>query len=118
MFFWGKATQEELAGLLPMAQAYLAPHSGRALSEAALAGLPLIAYNWEAQAEVVISGETGELVPYRDYKAMAESFIKILNDKGYARKLGENARKYLLAISDPQKTLAIEKQKYCEISVI
>jgi len=115
VFFLGKKRQEWIARLLPMASAYLSPHSGRSLVEAAFAGLPLIAYDWEWHAELVVPGVTGELVPYRDWKKMAESFCTMLTKKEYASELGKNARKMAMEVMDQKKIQELEKNKFLEI---
>ena len=112
IYFFGNGSQEQIAVLLACASAYLSPHSGRALIEAALAGIPLIAYDFEGQGEIVKHGATGELVPYRDSKAMAESFCRILDDTSYAARLGKEARNLALDIADSGKIMTFEKDKY------
>lgn len=113
--FLGKQKQDFVASLLPHASAYLAPHSGRSLVEAAYAGIPLIAYDWEWQAELVRHQITGELVPFKDWHAMANSFCRILSDGSYARKLGENARTAVMEMMDPEKIQEIERAQYLKI---
>jgi glycosyltransferase involved in cell wall biosynthesis len=110
--FFGNSNQEQISILLACASAYLSPHSGRALTEAALAGIPLIAYDFEWQAEIVKQGVTGELVAYRDADAMAKSFCKILDNTTYAVNLGKEARKLALDIGDSAKIKDLEKDKY------
>lgn len=112
LIFLGKKNQEYIAQLLPMATAFIATHGGRSLMEAAYAGIPLLAYDWEWHGELVIPGQTGELVPFGDCKAMANSFCKMVDDHGYALTLGKNARILALDILDKQKILEIEKNAY------
>lgn len=115
ILFLGKQKQEFIASLLPHATAYLAPHSGKALVEAAYAGIPLIAYNWEWHAELVQHRITGELVTFKDWHAMAESFCRILSDPLYAKRLGDNARTVVLEMMDQKKIQALERAKYLEV---
>jgi|GEM_PF-863792 glycosyltransferase involved in cell wall biosynthesis len=112
LVFLGKQRQEAIASLLPRAAAYLAPHSGRSLAEAAFAGVPLVAYDWEWHGELVKSGVTGELVPFGDWRAMAQSFCRILSDPAYGRTLGENARAVALEMMDQEKIREIERARY------
>jgi glycosyltransferase involved in cell wall biosynthesis len=112
MHFLGECRQDEIAGILPHASVYLAPHSGLSLVEAALAGVPLIAYDYEWHPELVKQGITGELVPHHDWKKMAESFWRILRDPGYGKTLGANARMLAMEMMDQKKIQAIEKEQY------
>jgi Glycosyltransferase len=113
--FFGNSNQEQISILLACASAYLSPHSGRALIEAALAGIPLIAYDFEWQGEMVKQGVTGELVAYRDCNAMAKSFCRILDDTAYAENLGKEARKLALDMADSVKIKNLEKDKYINL---
>ena len=115
VLFLGKQKQGFIASLLPHAAAYLAPHSGRSLVEAAYAGIPLIAYDWEWHSELVQHQITGELVPFKDWHAMAQSFCRILSDPLYARKLGDNARAVVMKMMDQKKIQSLERAKYLEI---
>jgi glycosyltransferase involved in cell wall biosynthesis len=112
MHFVGECRQNDIAGILPHASAYLAPHSGLSLVEAALAGIPLIAYDYEWHPELVKQGLTGELVPHHDWKQMAESFGRIVRDPGYGKMLGANARKLALEMMDQKKIQAFESEQY------
>jgi glycosyltransferase involved in cell wall biosynthesis len=112
MHFVGECRQNDIAGILPHASAYLAPHSGLSLVEAALAGIPLIAYDYEWHPELVKQGLTGELVPHHDWKQMAESFGRIVRDPGYGKTLGANARKLALEMMDQKKIQAFESEQY------
>lgn len=88
--------QRRLADIMAMADVVLAPLSGSALVECALAARPIVAYDVDWHGELIVDGETGILVPFRDYEAMAQKTIDILNDGKLARRLGGNARKVAL----------------------
>lgn len=66
-------------------------HGGYALLEAALAGAPIVAYNFEWHPEVITDGETGILVPYRDSNALASGVLRLLGDPALASALGARA---------------------------
>ncbi len=72
----------------------LAPHAGYTLLEAALAGAPIVAYDYEWHPEVVEDGVTGRLVEYRDPAAMADAALEILGDPELGERLGRAAREY------------------------
>jgi glycosyltransferase involved in cell wall biosynthesis len=112
LIFLGDCTQNEIAEILPHAAAYLAPHSGLSLVEGALAGIPLIAYDYEWHPELVRQGLTGELVPHHDWKKMAESFGRLLRDPSYGRTLGANARALAMDMMDQKKIQAFETEQY------
>jgi len=112
VIFAGNRNQEWIASVLPYASVVISPFMGRALTEAALSGVPVVAYDIEWQSEVIKTGETGELVKYRDWKAMAASVVKLLSDRRYARRMGENARCFTLEMMDPVKLNQHERNEY------
>jgi glycosyltransferase involved in cell wall biosynthesis len=61
---------------------------GLVIVEAMLAGLPIVAINHGGPVEIVISGETGLLVPRCDIKAMSDALITLLEDKSHCLSLG------------------------------
>lgn len=101
--FCGNRDQYWLSIMIPHAQVVLSPHTGRALTEAALGAAPIAAYDIDWQAEVVESGVTGELVDFGDWQALAEVTLKMLNDRAYARQMGDNVRARVLEMMDPVK---------------
>jgi glycosyltransferase involved in cell wall biosynthesis len=108
ILFMGKRDQDFLARLYPHANVYLSPLTGRTMVEAALAGLPLIAYDYEWQKEIAKDAITGLLVPFRDYEKMGQAMISLLTDPDYASKLGSNARENTLDLMDK---LAIKEKE-------
>lgn len=63
------------------------------LLEAMSAQIPVIATDVGGNREVVIAGETGELVPVNDPETLARSLKTILADKTQSRKMGIAGRK-------------------------
>ncbi len=96
--FTGNKDQQWLHKVYPNALAYLSPLTGRALVEAALAELPMIAYDYEWHSEVVKNGETGYLVEYRNVDQMADAMMDVILNTENAKKLGSNARKFVIEI--------------------
>lgn len=113
--FAGNRSQEWIATVLPHAAVVLSPHMGRGLTEALLSGVPAVAYDVEWQAEVVITGRTGELVAYRDWRAMAAAIDRICGDPEYARRLGAAARSFTLEMMDPERLSRHERNEWLKL---
>ena len=62
------------------------------LIEAAAAGRPVVATAVGGVPEVVIDGETGELVPTGDHAALAASLLRLARDPALRASMGEAAR--------------------------
>ena len=67
-----------------------------AVLEAQAAGLPVISTFHAGIPDVVINNETGFLVEENDVDGMAERMIKLLEEDGVAKKMGEAGRKRIL----------------------
>lgn len=65
-----------------------------ALIEAAMMGKTIIATDVDGNPEVVKDGETGILVPAKNADALAKAMKYVLENRGAAKRLGENARKF------------------------
>jgi len=63
----------------------------RAVLEAALAGLPIVATRMPGCTDVVRDGWSGRLVPPRDPAALADAILAMLRDREAARVMGRNA---------------------------
>ena len=70
---------------------------GTVFLEAGLAGKPSVGTNSGGIPEAVIDGETGILVPEADINELASALKRVLADGALGRKLGENARRRVLA---------------------
>jgi len=66
-----------------------------AVLEAGAAGLPVVSTVHAGIPDVVVSGQTGLLVQEHDVDRMAEHMIRLLEDKEYAMRLGQNGREYV-----------------------
>jgi glycosyltransferase involved in cell wall biosynthesis len=113
--FAGNRPQEWIATVLPSASVAVSPHMGRGLAETALAGIPIVAYDYNWQGELIINGETGELVKHRDWRAMTDSVIKFLSSPEYARSMGMNARARTLEMMDPERLNRHEQNEYTKL---
>ena len=64
----------------------------RVLIEASLSGLPIVTTDIEGASEIVREGETGFIVPRKDYLALARKVLYLLQNPAEAAKMGESAR--------------------------
>jgi glycosyltransferase involved in cell wall biosynthesis len=108
----GNKPQDWLARVLPQAAVVISPLTGRALNEAALAGVPIVAYDLDWQGELVETGVTGELVPHRNWKAMAEAVHRFLADPAHALAMGRAVRRRALEMLDPAVLDQHERDQY------
>ena len=67
----------------------------RVAAQAAMAGLPVVAYDVEGASEVVRSGETGYLVPVGDRRALADRVLEVLSRPDRGRSMGERGRAWV-----------------------
>jgi glycosyltransferase involved in cell wall biosynthesis len=110
--FAGNVGQDRVAELIPLAAAVVSPHTGRALTEAALGAAPVVAYDIDWQGELIEDGVTGVLVPHGAAGQMAEGVVRLLSDPAYARRLGTALRQRALAMLDPAKLDEHEREEY------
>ena len=110
--FAGNRTQEWIGRVLPTARLVLSPHMGRGLTEACLAGIPIVAYDCDWQGEIIRSGETGELVTEGDWKEMALRASNLLDNPQYSSRLGREARRVAMEMMSPKKLEEIEVASY------
>jgi glycosyltransferase involved in cell wall biosynthesis len=64
----------------------------RALPQALLAGKPVVSYDVDGAREVCVSGETGFLVPPRDFAALKQALVRLVGDAALREKLGATGR--------------------------
>ncbi len=88
-----QARPEEVAGAAGCAGVVLVPHGGYALLEVAVTGAPVVAYDFEWHPEIIRPGKTGHLVPYRNWRAMADAAVELLTTPDRARALASALRR-------------------------
>jgi len=110
--FAGNQDQHSLAQLNGHAAMILSPLTGRALSESALAAAPIVAYDLDWQSDLIETGKTGELVPFRQWEALADAAERFLRDAAYASQMGRGARRRALEILDPETLNQHERDCY------
>lgn len=65
---------------------------GRTTLEAMAAGRPVVAYDWGALSELIVSGETGYLVPKGNIQAVAQVLAKLGRDLNLRNQLGSQGQ--------------------------
>ena len=69
---------------------------GFVAAEAMSTEVPVVAFNSGGLKEVVVDGETGYLVPIKDYLSLAEKIIEITKNTNIAKMMGEKGRKRIM----------------------
>lgn len=65
----------------------------RVLPQALAMGRPCVSFDLDGAPEIVISGETGFLVPARDHAALADAVVRLIDDAALRARLGANGRR-------------------------
>ena len=104
--FVGNINQNWLANLLAGCFAVHSPLTGRSLVEAALAGLPIVAYDRNWQFDFVGKSGAGIVVPFRDWQKMGDDAIRLIKDPELAKQMGNIARKTGLITVDTKAIYA------------
>ena len=70
-------------------------HEGlpRSVMEAMAMEKPVVAYNIRGMRDLIVDGETGFLVPFRNVSVLAEKILYLAENREIARKMGEKGRK-------------------------
>lgn len=113
--FVGNRDQKWIANGLTSATVVLSPLSGRALVEACLSGTPVVAYDVEWHSELVSTGQTGVLIPYRAIDDMTDAVCALVGDPLMARKIGERARTATMEMMDPARLKDHERSEYLKL---
>ena len=69
----------------------------QALMQAMACALPAVTCHVGSMAEVAIDGETAIVVPIKDVDAIAAALVKLRDDPALRRRLGDGARRHVLA---------------------
>jgi glycosyltransferase involved in cell wall biosynthesis len=112
--FLGNIDQDKLSKILVRMNLVLSPLMGRALTEVALAGLPIVAYNIDCHPELIKSYETGILVDYLDESAMSLAADHLFENAELAREMGLAARIVALELMDPDKLVQEQRSIFEE----
>jgi glycosyltransferase involved in cell wall biosynthesis len=77
--------------------------------EAMMAGKPIVATNVGGNAELIVNGESGFLVPSENSETLASSIVSLLKDVGRAMQFGENGRRRATSFFSHDKMV----EQYC-----
>jgi glycosyltransferase involved in cell wall biosynthesis len=110
--FLGNCSQDWFVQVIPRVDAVISPLTGRALAEAALGGAPVVAYDVDWHSELIVDGETGELVPYFDIMALADALERLLDDPSRARRMGCALRERTMRLLDPVAAREMQAATY------
>ena len=108
----GAVELEALPDLIASSDVFVAPHMGYTLIEAGLTGVPIVSYDYDFHAEIVVDGETGFLVPLRDVSALANRVCRLLADPGAAGGMGARMRERLLREHSLAAVVPLYRQAY------
>ena len=111
----GALDLDDLPGLIAAADVFVAPHMGYTLVEAGLTGVPIVSYDYDFHAEIVVDGETGFLVPLRDVSALADRVCGLLADPPAARTMGARLRERLLREHSLQAVVPLYRRAYDQV---
>ncbi len=90
--------RNDIQEIIPLFDLFVLPSMnegmGRVIVEAMAAGKPVVASKVGGIPDLVKHNDTGLLVPPGDVDALSKALIKLLNDPGKAKKMGENGKAY------------------------
>jgi glycosyltransferase involved in cell wall biosynthesis len=90
--FVGVVPNEDLPQHLLRARAFVSTLTGTSLREAALCGLPVVAYDVDWLSGLLVHEQHALLVPHRDFVALGRELRRLLGDAALRRRLSENIR--------------------------
>jgi glycosyltransferase involved in cell wall biosynthesis len=91
IIFSGYIANERLPAILLESNVFVSPLTGSSLREAALCGLPIIAYDMDWVSGFFKHEENILLVPPRNFEEMARHVIRLKEDEKLRKKLSQNA---------------------------
>lgn len=110
--FWGDMSQDWLVSAYGRCVTLLAPQGGRALSEAALLGTPIVGYDRDWHVELIPSSDFGLLVPEGNWKGLGEAVCWVLENPAQAASMGEAVRRRARRMLDPERASRDERAIY------
>jgi glycosyltransferase involved in cell wall biosynthesis len=87
----------------------------RALPQALISGIPVVSFDVDGAREVVLSGQTGFLLPPKDVAGVGRGLRELVLDEGLRKKCGETGREMFTDRFRHQKMTADLRQIYAEV---
>jgi glycosyltransferase involved in cell wall biosynthesis len=112
--FMGACPSEVVLNWTAHAKVAICPYSGSTLVEAMLCSIPVIAYDVEWHAEVVIDDYTGFLVPFACIKSLAEKMVNVIHNYDEARTVGRRGRDLARVVFDKERISKKESMYYIQ----
>ena len=117
--FKGQINQTEVADCFNQMDiaiiASLAESFGVSAVEAAACGIPVVATNVGGLPEVVLDGKTGLLCPSKNPQALANQISKLIEDSDLRKKMGKEARKFVVKNYNWEKNVDLMMTHYQSI---
>ena len=88
---------------------------GRALTEAVLAGKPVVATAVNGVPDLIVPGATGLLATPGDPAALADCVLWLLDHPAEARGMGDAGSRWVRWMFDPARMCALIDQTYCRL---
>jgi len=88
---------------------------GMTVIEAANFGLPIIMTDVGCAGEIIKNEESGIIIGVGDEKALAEAMIKLIKERNFGKKIGEEARKVVLSLPDRKQNLDLYKKSFSSL---
>jgi glycosyltransferase involved in cell wall biosynthesis len=112
VIFAGNQNQAWLSRIIPLSAVVISPHTGRALSEAALGNVCVAAYDIDWQGEIIINEVTGLLVTHPKIEKLCEAAERFLADETFAKKMKHSLRERAINMLEPAKLNQHEINEY------
>ena len=91
------------------------PYSGSTLVEAMLCAIPVVAYDIEWHAEIVMDNYTGFLVPFGHIDILADRMVEVIQNLKASRTVAERGRELARVVFDQKKIAMTESGFYNRI---
>ena len=108
--FLGFKSGKELLNYYRSADVFVSTVTGTSLREAALCGLPVVAYDIDWLKGLLTHEENALLVEFEDTQGLATQVLKVLSDRPLKEKITANLRKFAAERWDIQKVAFALKQ--------
>jgi glycosyltransferase involved in cell wall biosynthesis len=104
VFLVGRKPQNELFEYIKMSEVFVLNTAYEGMShqllEVMALGTPIVTTNIGGNSEIIVHDKEGVLVDFDDANAIADSIIRIINDKEYSKSLVENSKNKIKEFSE------------------